>query len=74
MPNGAIRIKIPPFDSELEIVLITDVKCITIFPSKLRNDRFYEEHICVPRDHNSLQAACKLRVKNCKFQFDNSDS
>jgi hypothetical protein len=29
MPNGAIRIKIPPFDSELEIVLITDVKCIT---------------------------------------------
>jgi hypothetical protein len=29
MPNGAIRIKIPPFDSALEIVLITDVKCIT---------------------------------------------
>jgi hypothetical protein len=29
---GAIRIKIPPFDSALEIVLITvitDVKCIT---------------------------------------------
>ena len=25
----AIRIKIPPFDSALEIVLITDVKCIT---------------------------------------------
>jgi hypothetical protein len=30
----------------------------TIVPSKLRNDRFYEGHICVPRDHNSLQAAC----------------
>jgi hypothetical protein len=29
MPNGAIRIKIPPFDSALEIVLIMDVKCIT---------------------------------------------
>jgi hypothetical protein len=29
MPNGAIRIKIPPFDSALEIVLITDVRCIT---------------------------------------------
>jgi hypothetical protein len=29
MPNGAIRIKIPPFDSALEIVLITGVKCIT---------------------------------------------
>jgi hypothetical protein len=28
MPLG-IRIKIPPFDSALEIVLITDVKCIT---------------------------------------------
>ena len=28
MSNGAIRIKIPPFDSALEIVLITDVKCI----------------------------------------------
>jgi hypothetical protein len=27
--NAAIRIKIPPFDSELEIVLITDVNCIT---------------------------------------------
>jgi hypothetical protein len=27
--NGAIGIKIPPFDSALEIVLITDVKCIT---------------------------------------------
>jgi hypothetical protein len=27
--NGAVRIKIPPFDSALEIVLITDVKCIT---------------------------------------------
>jgi hypothetical protein len=24
MPNGAIRIKIPPLDSALEIVLITD--------------------------------------------------
>ena len=46
----------------------------TIVPSKLRNDRFfrrfvsdsfvnYEGHICVPRDHNSLQAACeKLQV------------
>jgi hypothetical protein len=42
----------------------------TIVPSKLRNDRFfrrfvsdsfvnYEGHICVPRDHNSLQAACE---------------
>jgi hypothetical protein len=29
MPSGAIRIKIPPFDSALETVLITDVKCIT---------------------------------------------
>ena len=29
MPNGAIRIKILPFDSALEIVLLTDVKCIT---------------------------------------------
>jgi hypothetical protein len=29
MPNGAIGIKILPFDSALEIVLITDVKCIT---------------------------------------------
>jgi hypothetical protein len=29
MPNGPIRIKIPPFDSALEIVLITYVKCIT---------------------------------------------
>jgi hypothetical protein len=28
MPNGAIRIKIPPFDSALEIVLITDVKLL----------------------------------------------
>jgi hypothetical protein len=27
--NAAIRIKIPLFDSELEIVLITDVNCIT---------------------------------------------
>jgi hypothetical protein len=36
---------------------------VTIVPSKLRNDRFYEGHICVPRDHNSLQAACeKLQV------------
>jgi hypothetical protein len=26
----------------------------TIVPSKLRNDRFYEGHICVPRDHNSF--------------------
>jgi hypothetical protein len=46
----------------------------TIVPSKLRNDRFfrrfvsdsfvnYEGHICVLRDHNSLQAACeKLQV------------
>ena len=46
----------------------------TIVPSKLRNDRFFrrfisdsfvncEGHICVPRDHNSLQAACeKLQV------------
>ena len=46
----------------------------TIVPSKLRNDRFfrrfvsdsfvnYEGHICVPCDHNSLQAACeKLQV------------
>jgi hypothetical protein len=30
MPNGAIRIKIPPFDSALEIVLITDVKCTVL--------------------------------------------
>jgi hypothetical protein len=41
----------------------------TIVPSQLRNDRFfrrfvndsfvnYEGHVCVPRDHNSLQAAC----------------
>jgi hypothetical protein len=29
MHNGAIKIKIPPFDSALEIVLTTDVKCIT---------------------------------------------
>ena len=29
MPNGPIRIKIPAFDSALEIVLITNVKCIT---------------------------------------------
>ena len=29
MSNGARRIKIPPFDSALEIVIITDVKCIT---------------------------------------------
>ena len=29
MSNGAIRIKIPPLDSALEIVLITGVKCIT---------------------------------------------
>jgi hypothetical protein len=47
---------------------------VTIVPSKLRNDRFfrrfvsdsfvnYEGHICVPREHNSLQAACeKLQV------------
>ena len=47
---------------------------VTIVPSKLRNDRFfrrfvsdsfvnYEGHICVPCDHNSLQAACeKLQV------------
>jgi hypothetical protein len=47
---------------------------LTIVPSKLRNDRFfrrfvsdsfvnYEGHICVPRDHNLLQAACeKLQV------------
>jgi hypothetical protein len=47
---------------------------LTIVPSKLRNDRFfrrfvsdsfvnYEGHICVPHDHNSLQAACeKLQV------------
>ena len=46
----------------------------TIVPSKLRNDRFfrrfvsdsfvnYKGHICVPRDHNLLQAACeKLQV------------
>jgi hypothetical protein len=49
-------------------------KEVTIVPSKLRNDSFfrrfvsdsfvnYEGHICVPRDHNSLQAACeKLQV------------
>jgi hypothetical protein len=46
MPNGAItpiRITIPPFDSALEIVLITDVKCITkqqyssdLWPSSLK--------------------------------------
>ena len=29
MYNGPIRIKIPPFDTALEIVLITNVKCIT---------------------------------------------
>jgi hypothetical protein len=29
MHNGPIRIKIPPFDTALEIVLITNVKCIT---------------------------------------------
>ena len=46
----------------------------TIVPSKLRNDRFFRRfvsdsfvnckgHICVPRDYNSLQAACeKLQV------------
>ena len=38
-------------------------QAVTIVPSKLRNDRFYEGHICVSRDHNSLQAACeKLQV------------
>jgi hypothetical protein len=29
MHNSPIRIKIPPFDTALEIVLITNVKCIT---------------------------------------------
>ena len=39
------------------------IDAYTIVPSKLRNDRFYEGHICVPCDHNSLQAACeKLQV------------
>ena len=41
-------------------IIVTDYYSV---PSKLRNDRFYEGHICVPRDHNSLQAACeKLQV------------
>jgi hypothetical protein len=43
--NAAIRIKIKPFDSELEIVLITDVNCITnsilaiIWPLSLKAKR-----------------------------------
>jgi hypothetical protein len=51
----------------------------TIVLSKLRNDRFfrrfvsdsfvnYEGHICVPHDHNSLQAACE-RLQVSVWQF-----
>jgi hypothetical protein len=48
------------------------IDAYTIVPSKLRNDRFYKGHICVRRDHNSLQAACeKLQVSVRQFwQFD----
>ena len=53
----------------------------TTVPSKLRNDRFfrrfvsdsfviYEGHIC----YLVITIRCKRRVKNCKFQFDSSDS
>jgi hypothetical protein len=38
MPNGAIRIKIPPFDSALEIVLITDVKCTVLLNKQYSSD------------------------------------
>jgi hypothetical protein len=37
MPNGAITIKISPFDSAYEIVL-TDVKCITKAKHKYSSD------------------------------------
>jgi hypothetical protein len=44
------------------------IDAYTIVPSKLRNDRFYKGHICVRRDHNSLQAACeKLQVSVRQF-------
>ena len=65
MPNGAIRIKIPPFDSALEIVLITDVKCITkqqyssdLWPLSLKIKRN-----CIV--DKSLKIIYKLIIKKC---------
>jgi hypothetical protein len=71
-----------PLNSIGSLLLQTLYLCylLTIVPSKLRNDRFfrrfvsdsfvnYEGHVCVPRDHNSLQAACeKLQVFYCPIR------
>ena len=53
MPNSAIRIKIPPFDSAQEIVL-TDVKCITkhqysndLWPLKIKRHCIVDKSLAV---------------------------
>ena len=65
MPNGAIRIKIPLFDSALEIVLITDVICITkqecssdLWPLSLKAKRN-----CI--DNRRSELIIKLIIKKC---------
>jgi hypothetical protein len=70
MPNGAIRIKIPPFDSALEIVLITDVKCTVLLNSILANMAFVFEsqaklYCCMSVD-KSLKII-KLIIKKCSM-------
>jgi hypothetical protein len=53
MPNGAIRIKIPPFDSAYEIVL-TDFKCIIkhqyssdLWPLKIKRNCIVDKSLAV---------------------------
>jgi hypothetical protein len=53
----------------------------TIVPSKLRNDRFLGALsvtvLSITKDifvYFVITIRCKRRVKNCKFQFDSSDS
>ena len=55
--------------------------CYTIVPSKLRNDRFLGglsvTVLSITKDifvYHAITIRCKRRVKNCKFQFDSSDS
>jgi hypothetical protein len=54
---------------------------VTIVPSKLRNNRFLGglsvTVLSITKDifvYLVITIRCKQRVKNCKFQFDSSDS
>ena len=64
MANGAIRIKIPPFDSAYEIVL-TDVKCITkqqyssdLWPLKIKRNCIVDKSLAVRIVDKSLAVRC----------------